>query len=152
MVSSWDGCWGCSCSAIIDAGAAHSVLFVGSVKPLYCVAAVWVSFKFVFVFSDLCICCQSASSVCVSLCRQWPSHCAVQQMQVVSRLKKARKAVCLYIEQPWESCSGPALRHKRDFNIATAHRQLEAMQVFIQFNKICSCDTGLCSRWKWVEY
>ena len=81
MVSSWVCCWGCSCSqcsAIIDSSvAAQSVLFVGSVWPVYGVAAVWVSFKFVFVFQDLCIGCQSASSVCVSPCQQWPSHLAV---------------------------------------------------------------------------
>ena len=52
-MSSWDSCWGCSCSAIVDAsGAASSVLFVGSARAVYCVAAVWVSFKFVFLFPD----------------------------------------------------------------------------------------------------
>ena len=76
-------------SAIVDAsGAASSVLFVGSVRPVYCVAAVWVNFKFVFVFPDSCVSCQSASSVCVSLHQQWPSHWALQQMQVVSLWKK----------------------------------------------------------------
>ena len=46
------------------AAAASKVLFVGSVQTVYSVAAVWVGFKFVFVFH---VCYQSASSVCVSL-------------------------------------------------------------------------------------
>ena len=45
-LSSWGGIF----SAIVDASAAaaHNVLFVGSVQPVYGVAAVWISFKFVF--------------------------------------------------------------------------------------------------------
>ena len=39
--------------------------------------------------------------------------------------KKTRRGVCSYIEQPRESCSGPALRPNKDFNITTAHRQCE---------------------------
>ena len=47
MVSSWDGCWECSCFAIVDASAAaSSVLFAGSLQPVNCVAAVWVGFNF----------------------------------------------------------------------------------------------------------
>ena len=38
------------------------------------VAAVWICFKSVFVFQDLCMCCQSAIAVCVSQRQQWPSH------------------------------------------------------------------------------
>ena len=59
--------------------------------------------------------------------------------------KKKATAVCSYIEQPLESCSGPALRHSRDFNTATAQRQCEAIQIFIQINEICSSDTRICS-------
>ena len=89
-------CWGCSCFAIVDASAAgHSVLFVSSVRPVYSVAAVWVSFKFVFVFQDSCVCCQSASSVCVCLHQQWPGHWEVQQVQVVSQ-KNANSCVFTY--------------------------------------------------------
>ena len=91
MVSSWDCCWRCSCSAIVDAGATRSVLFVGGVLR---VAAVWVSFKSVLVFPDSY--CQSASSVSVSQRQQWPSNCAVQWLQVVSRLKK-RERLCVDI-------------------------------------------------------
>ena len=40
-------------------------------------------------------------------------------------------------------CSGPALRHKRDFNIATAQRPLEAMQVFIRIYKICTAEVKM---------
>ena len=48
-------------AAIVDASAAASrVLIVDSEQPVYGVAAVWVSCKFVFVFPDLCVCCQSA--------------------------------------------------------------------------------------------
>ena len=64
---------------------ARCVLFVRSVLRVYGVAAVWVSFTSMFVFPDSCVYCQSASSVCVSPRQQWPSHCAVQQVQVVSR-------------------------------------------------------------------
>ena len=97
MVSLWEGCWGCSCSAIVDASAAaRSVLFVGSVQPMYGVAAVWVSFKFGFVFPGSCVCCQSASSVCVSPRHQWPSHWAVQQVQVVSREKNANSCLLVH--------------------------------------------------------
>ena len=63
-----------------------------------------------------------------------------------------RTALCSYNEQPRDSCSATALTHNRDFDIATAQRPREAMQVFIWINKICSCDTGLCSRRKCVEY
>ena len=53
-------------SAMVDtSSAACTVLFVGSVWPVYGAAAAWVSFKFVFVFQDSGICCQSASSVCI---------------------------------------------------------------------------------------
>ena len=57
-----------------------------------------------------------------------------------------------YIEQPEDSCSAPALRHKRDFNIATAQRKCEAMQVFNQINMTRSSDTGLCFRRKCIEH
>ena len=49
-----------------------------ALQLVYIVAAIRVSFKFLFVFQGLCVCCQSASSVCVSLSQQWPSHWAVQ--------------------------------------------------------------------------
>ena len=39
----------------VSAAAASSVLFVGSVQPVYSAAAVWVSFKSVFEFQDLVI-------------------------------------------------------------------------------------------------
>ena len=144
MVSWWDGCWGCSCSAVVDlSGTASSVLFVGSVRPVYCVATVWVSFKFVSVSQDSCVCCHSASSVCVSPFQQRPSHWAVQQVQVVSR---KREQLCVHILNCHKN---PALKY---FNIATAQRPREAMQIFIWINDICSRDTGLCSRWKCVEY
>ena len=44
------------------------------------------------------------------------------------------------------------MRHNRDFIIATAQRQHEAMQVFIQINEIYSSDTRICSRRIYVEY
>ena len=148
MVSSWDGCWGCSCFLIVDASAAaHSVLHVGSVRPVYCVAAVWVSCKFVFVFPDSCVCCQSAISVCVSQHQQWPSHRAVQQVQVVSWKKREQQHVHIL-----NSHENPALRHNKDFNTATAQGPCEAMQVFIRINEICSSDTRLCSSRIYVEF
>ena len=110
-----------------------------------------VSFKFVFVFPDSCFCCQSASSVCVSPRQQWRSHWAlwaVQQVQAFSRKKRSKQPRAHILN----SHDNPALRHNRDFNIATAQRPRDAMQVFIQIHEICSCDTGLCSLWKCVEY
>ena len=80
MVSLPNGSCGCSCFAMVDTWAA-AALFVGSVQPVFCVAAVWVSFKTVFVFLDLCVCWQSANLVCVIPSQQWLSHCAVQQVQ-----------------------------------------------------------------------
>ena len=59
--------------------------------------------------------CQSASAVTKSLRSPVDASC--------QSVKKTRKAVCWYIEQPRDSCSAPALRHNRDFNIATAQRQ-----------------------------
>ena len=88
--------------------------------------------------------CQSASAVTKSLLSPVDASC--------QSAKKTRKAACSYIEQPQDSCSGPALRHNRDFNIATALRPREVMQVFIRINEICSRDTGLCSRRKCVGY
>ena len=88
--------------------------------------------------------CQSASAVTKSLRSPVGASC--------QSVKKTRMAVCWYIEQPRDSCSAPALRHNRDFNFATAQRPREAMQVFILINKICSRDTGLCSRRKCVGY
>ena len=82
--------------------------------------------------------CQSPSTVTKSVGASCQSDFCV--------LKRTQKAVCWYIEQPRDSCIAPALRHNKDFNIATAQRPREAMQVFIQINKICSHDTGLCSR------
>ena len=135
---SWDCCWGCSCSAIVDAsGAASSVLFVGSILPVCCVAAVWVSFKFVFVFQDSCVCYQWESSVWVSLCQHCHCHWAVQQVQVVRPEQQ-----CVHMLNSHEI---PALRQNRDFNIAIAKRQCEAMQISIHITEICSCDTHLCS-------
>ena len=142
MVSSWDGCWGCSCSAIVDSGATQSVLFVGGVLLLYWVAYVWVSFKSVFVFPDLY--CQSATSVCVSQSASAVTKSLLSPVGASCQsVKKTWKAVCWYLEKPQDSCSGPALRHNWDFNIATAQSQQEAMQVFIRINEICSSDTVL---------
>ena len=67
-----------------------------SVQPVYGMTAVWVSFKSVFVFPDSCVYWQSASSVCVSLRQQWPSHQAVQQVQVVSQKENANS--CVFIK------------------------------------------------------
>ena len=50
------------------------------------------------------------------------------------------------------SLENPALRHSRDFNIATAHRPCEAIQVSIRITTICSRDTRSCSRRIYVEY
>ena len=110
-------------------GAACNVLFVGSVRPVYCDCCLS---QF-----QICVCvsglvhglpvikfslCQSASTVTNSLSSSAGASC--------QSVKKNATSSISYI--------GPALRHNRDFNIATAQRPREAMQVFIQINEICS--------------
>ena len=57
---------------------------------------------------------------------------------VTKSLSSPAGASCLSVKKPEELCvhilnshENPALRHDRDFNIATAQRQREAMQVSI---------------------
>ena len=150
MVSSWDGCWGCSCSAIVDAGQAQQCTVcrqcTTNVRGGRCLS----QFQICVCVSGLVLSvskfslCQSASAVTKSLRSPVGASC--------QSVKKMRKAMCWYIEEPRDSCSAPALRHSRDFNIATAQKQREAMQIFIWINKICSSDTGLCSSRNHVEY
>ena len=108
---------------------------------------------------------ESVSNLC--LCFRTRASTASQQVQSVSvrvssdqvteqssrcKLsvgKKKREKLRVHV---LNSHKIPALRHNRDFNIATAQRPREAMQVFIRINKICSRDTGLCSRRKSVGY
>ena len=66
-----------------------------------------------------------------------------------SQSQKKREQLRVHILNSHEN---PALRHNRDFNIATAQRRREATQVFIQINEICSHDTRLCSRRIYVEF
>ena len=147
MVKSWDGCWGCSCSAIVDAPQCTVCRqCTPNVRGGSCLSQF-----------QICVCvsghvlsvskfslCQSASAVTKSL--RSPVGASFQSV------KKKRKAVCWYIETPQDSCRASALRHNRDFNIATAQRPREAMQVVIWINEICSRDTGLCSRSKSVGF
>ena len=111
-------------SIVYSSDTASSVLFVHSIWPVYGVAAVWVSFIFMFVFQDSCACCQSASSVCISQRQQWPSRWAV-----LTQLLSWEK-LCVHI---LKSHNNPALRYNRYFNIATAQRQREATFVLICF-------------------
>ena len=60
--------------------------------------------------------------------------------QSKKKRKKNCEQLCVHILNSHEN---PALRHNRDFNIATAQRPSEAMQVSIRINKICSSNTGL---------
>ena len=132
--------WRLTMQLQIDASAtASSVLFVGSAQPVYCVAAVWVSFKSVFFFGLLLLLFQSVS-VCVNTdpVTSSPAGASCQS-------KKNRTAVCSYTEQPRESCTAT----QQIFNTATAQRPHEAMQVSIQ---ICSRDTGICCRRISIEY
>ena len=111
-VSSWDCCWECSCSAIVDAsGAAHSVLFASSVRPVYGVAAVWVSLK----LANLCLCFPTRAPVVSQQVQSASVRVNSDQVTNQSRRckfsveKKTKKklwtALCPYIEQPRESCT-----------------------------------------------
>ena len=149
-VSSSNCCWGCSCSqsAIVD-GQAQPALWQCTV------CRQCTTYPLSESVSNLCFCFRtSASAVSQQIQSASVRVNSDQVTEQSSRCrKKTRTAVCSYIEQPRESCSGPALRHYGDFNIATAQRQRKAMQVFIQINlnEICSRDTALCSRWKCTE-
>ena len=70
---------------------------------------------------------ESVSNLCCKfiLRQQDSTHCAIQQMQVLSAERKCEQ-MCVHILN-----ENPALRHNRDFNIATAQKPSEAMQVFI---------------------
>ena len=90
LVWAWDNCWGCSCSAIVDIRGSQQCTVCRQCTA--CVLCAWCGcclsqFKFVFVFPDSCVCCRSASYVCVSQRQQWPSHWAVQR----SKLSVAKK-------------------------------------------------------------
>ena len=96
MVLSWDDCWGCSCSTIVDAGAASSVLFVGSVLRVFGVAAVCQFQICVCVSGIVCLLsvskfslCQSASTVTKSL--HSPVGASCQSVQ-----KNAKGCVLIY--------------------------------------------------------
>ena len=66
-----------------------------------CAVAVWVIFKFVFVFLDSCVCCQSASSAFVS-----QHHQLVRTEQRQSgRYKFLKTATSFYTEQALEFCT-----------------------------------------------
>ena len=134
-------------------GAASSVLFVGSVWPVYCVATSE-------SVSNLCLCFQTRVS---AVSHQGRASAVIQQLQSVSPVPqslsspagascqsvKINRTGSLFI---LNSHKIPVLRHNRNFNIATAQSPREAIQVFIKITEICSSDTHLCSSRIYVEY
>ena len=154
MVSLWDGCWGCSCSATSYRW--HIRYSQQCTVCRQCTTCV------------LCGCCLSQFQICV--CVSWLVHLhdllSASKFNLRQSASAVTKSLCspagasfLSVKKPEQLCvhvlnshENPALRHNRDFNIATAQRPREAMQVFIRITEICSRDTRLCSRTIDVEY
>ena len=80
-------------------------------------------FQFCVCVSDSCICCQLASSVCVSLCHQSESAESVWQLRVESVLKSKRGLVSIL-----KSHKNLGLRNNKYFDITTAQMTCEAVQ------------------------
>ena len=86
--------------------------------------------------SNLCLCFRTCASAVSQQVQSASVHVnSDQQVQVVSH-KKKRKQLRVHI---LNSHKNPALRHNRDFNIVTAQRPREAMQVFIRINEASIC-------------
>ena len=113
-------------------------LFVGSVQLVYNAAPALLSES----CSNLCLCFQTRASAARQQVQSVSFHVnsdrvTVQSSRCKSSVEKKRKQLCVHVLNNREN---PALRNNRK-NITTAQRQHA-----IRINKICSSDTGLCSR------
>ena len=113
----------------------------------------------------LCGSCLSHVQICVCVSRfmRWlplsKSSLRQSASAVTKLLSSPAGASCPLVKKTEQLCvdilnshKNPALRHNRDFNIATAQRQPEAMQTSIWITEICSSDTRSCSSRIYVEY
>ena len=103
--------------------AVNSLLAVHTAQLVFGAAALWVIFKFVFVFPDSGVCCQSAlrqvQSVSVSIISYSRRRCKLSQ------LKKSRMLRVSMLN----SYKNLALRQSRYFNIVTDQRSYGAMNL-----------------------
>ena len=146
----WDGCRGCSCSAIVDIrGSQQCTVYrrcttcalcgrcLSQFQICVCVSGL---LRLLSVSTGKFSPRQPASTVTKSLSSPAGASCQSQQ-----KSEQLRAHIL-------NSHENPALKHNRYFNIATAQRPRETMQVFIRINEICSRDTRLCSRRIYVEF